>query len=228
MIEVIEVVELSEVDCAAAGGLLAARHARERELFPLLVDEYEDPARAADLARDLLSFCDGVAAHDEHRDLVGFLTSFESAPDPTAPMARYVPVRSSLHLVHGHSVAARVDARSVYAAMYRTLAERALERGLIDHVVHVPIGHTETETAWAALGFGRVNVVGIRSLAPLDGRVVSDVQVRQATVDELDIVDRLVDEEAVFHARSPIFRPYRRHDTVVAVRAEIAEAHRTG
>lgn len=40
-----------------------------------------------------------------------------------------------------------------------------------------------------------------------------------ATPDELDIVDRLVDKEAVFHAGIPMCCPYRRDDTADAVRA---------
>ncbi|MDP9337080.1 MAG: hypothetical protein M3Q30_27720, partial [Actinomycetota bacterium] len=73
-----EVVTLTAAACRRAGELLAARHASERQRFPLLPVAYEDPARAADLVRNTLSFCDGVAAVDDRGDLVGFLTSFDS------------------------------------------------------------------------------------------------------------------------------------------------------
>ena len=48
---------------------------------------------AADLVRETLSCCDGVAAVDDDGTLMGFLTSFESIPDPNSPMARYAPER---------------------------------------------------------------------------------------------------------------------------------------
>ena len=73
-----------------------------------------------------------------------------------------------------------------------------------------------------ALGFGRVNAVVVRDLTPLERPPASDVEVRVATPDELDVVDRLVDEEVGFHAGSPMFRPYRRDETADAVRAELA------
>ncbi len=73
-------------------------------------------------------------------------------------------------------------------------------------------------------GSAGLNVVAVRDLAPLDRPRSSDVVVRVATPDELDVVDRLVDEEAVFHAGSPMFRPYRRDDTADAVRAELSTA----
>ncbi len=137
-------------------------------------------------------------------------------------MARHLPERSSLHLVHGHAVAGHVDPGRIYAALFGELARHALERGVVDHVVHVPIGDPATEAAWVALGFGRVNAVAVRDLAPLERPPASDVEVRVATPEELDIVDRLVDEEAVFHVGSPMFRPYRRDETADAVRAELA------
>jgi GNAT superfamily N-acetyltransferase len=48
------------------------------------------------------------------------------------------------------------------------------------------------------------------------------IEIRAATPDELDVVDSLVDEESVFHAGSPIFRPYVHDQTTAAVRAELA------
>jgi GNAT superfamily N-acetyltransferase len=213
---------LTEADCDAAGALVAARHASERERFPLLPAAYEDPARTAALVRRTLPVCDCVAERGNDGSLLGFLTSFESVPDPASPMARYLPERSTLHPVHGHAVAAFVDPLRVYAALFSDVAARALERGVIDHVVHVPIGDPTCEGAWAALGFGRANVVAIRDLAPVGRPSQSDVEVRVATPDELDFVDALVDEEPRFHAASPIFLPYRREATAEAVRAEVA------
>ena len=213
-----EIVALTEAHTSAAGALVAARHAREREMFPLLPAAYEDPAKAAELVRSMLSFCDGVAAVGDGDDFVGFLTSFEAIPEPTSPMARYAPERSSLHLVQGHAVAAQVDSGRIYANLFGELAARALERGIIDYVVHVPIGDPATMNAWVSLGFGRVNDVAVRDIALLDRPLAADVQVRVATPDELDIVDQLVDEETAFDARSPMFRPYLRRQTADAVR----------
>ena len=121
----IDVVELT--DCRAAGALLAARHTRERQRFPLLPAAYEDPALAAELVEGTLSFGDGVAAVDEQGQLAGFLISFEATPDPTSPMARYAPERASTHLVHGHAVADGADAGRVYARLFGELAGRALD-----------------------------------------------------------------------------------------------------
>ncbi len=193
-------------------------------MFPLLPEAFEEPRRASEVIRSMLSFADAAIAIDRGQ-LLGFLTAFDSEPDPASPMARYSPARSALHLVQGHAVAEGADAHRVYAALFARLAERALERGIVDHVVHVPIGDPSTEHAWSALGFGRMNVVALRALQPeIAAADESDVTVRLAAPEELDIVERLVDEEAVFHAGSPIFRPYVRDATREAVRAELTTA----
>jgi GNAT superfamily N-acetyltransferase len=142
------------------------------------------------MSGSVVSFCDGVAAVDSRGEVAGFLTSLESEPDPRSPMARHLPERSSLHLVHGHAVAGHVHPGRIYSALFGELARRALDRGIVDHIVHVPIGDPATEAAWVALGFGRVNVVAVRDVAPLERPPASDVQVRVATSDELDIVAR--------------------------------------
>ncbi len=126
-------------------------------------------------------------------------------------------------LVQGHAVAADVQPAAIYAELFGALAARRLDDGIIDHVVHVPILTPSVEAAWVDLGFGRANVVAVRDLAPTGRPPAADVDVRAATPDELDVVDRLVDEEAIFHAGSPIFRPYLRQQTAAAVRAELTE-----
>jgi GNAT superfamily N-acetyltransferase len=205
-----------------AGALVAARHAVERAHCALLPAGPCDPAVAASIVAGTLRFCEGHAALDHDGRLVGFLAGFEQVPDPTTPMARYLPARASVMLVQGHAVAADVDPYPVYADLFGALAARRLDDGVVDHVVHVPILTPTVEAAWIALGFGRTSTFAVRDLDPTGRPRPAGVEVRIATPDDLDAVDRLVDEEAVFHAGSPILRPYLREQTRAAVRAELA------
>jgi hypothetical protein len=144
----VDVVPLTGEHRFAAGALLAARHVRERARYPLLPGGPEDPAIGADLVAGVQTFCDGVAALDDRREPVGFLTAFEQIAAPSSPMARYLTQRAFVHLAQGHAVAASVDPFAVYAAMFSVLAERAVGRGVLDHVAHVPIGDPASESAW--------------------------------------------------------------------------------
>ena len=197
---------------------------RERARFALLPEKYTDPVAAAGLVRETLRFSDGVAARsDGPARSTGFLTSFDAAPDPASPMARYAPQRGarSTSSTAMPSPSARTRCRRTTHCSPNWPA-RALQRGVTDHVVHVPLGDPSIEAAWVALGFGRANVVAVRDLAAISRPCPTDVEVRIATPDELDVVDRLVDEEAVFHAASPIFRPYVRAATAEEVRRQLA------
>ncbi len=218
-----QLVPLTADHVDAAGALLAARHAAQRSSCPLLPAGPEDPAVAATLVAGTLRFCDGVAALDGAGRLGGFLAGFEQAPEPSSPMARYLPARASVMLVQGHAVAIDAAPGPLYNQLFGALAASRLDDGIIDHVVHVPTLTPEVEAAWVALGFGRTSAVAVRDLAPTGRPRAAGVEVRVATPDELDAVERLVDEEARHHAGSPIFRPYVRDATRAAVRAELAE-----
>jgi GNAT superfamily N-acetyltransferase len=210
---------------AAAGAMLAARHARERLQFPLLDPRYEDGTACEALVAAALDYADGVAALDPGSGaLAGFLSGVQNLPDPASPSARYAPERSSMLIAHGHALAPGADAGLVYHALFAALAEQYRSANITDHFAHVPAGDSRVEAAWAMLGFGRANAVAIRDLRPLDDLPSGKVSIREATPEDLDIVDRLVDEEARYHAGSPIFRPYLRDQTRESVRAAIGES----
>jgi GNAT superfamily N-acetyltransferase len=129
-------------------------------------------------------------------------------------------------IAHGHAVDAGTDLAIVYHGLFAALAEQYRCANITDHFAHVPAGDPAVEAAWATLGFGRANAVAIRDLRPLSRLPSGHISVREATPEDLDVVDRLVDEEARFHAGSPIFRPYLRDQTREAVRSALAESLR--
>jgi GNAT superfamily N-acetyltransferase len=212
-----------------AGALLAARHTRERERFPILPARFEDPAACAELVRSALDHADGVAAFDARNGrLGGFLLGFQNLPDPSSPSARYAPERSSMLIAHGHALAHGADAAVVYPALFAELAEQCRRQDITDHFAHVPAGDAVVLEAWFELGFGRANAVAARDLRPVEAPVSAVASIRAATPDDLDVVDRLVDEESRFHATSPIMRPYLREQTKEAVRRNLEAALAAG
>ena len=165
----------------------------------------------------------GVAALEGGR-LVGFASVLLMLRSEASSSARYGPARQVMYFAHGHAVAADVDPTVLYRALFAPIAERAAERRIFVHSAHVPAGDRALEDAWSNLGFGRVAAVGARDLAPIGRSLPSEVEVRHAGAEDLHAVDRIVDEESRFHARSPMLRPYVRRDTAPAVRAALEEA----
>jgi GNAT superfamily N-acetyltransferase len=212
---------LGEAQIEDAGRLLAARHVEERRHFPILAERYEDATGCAEIVAGTMKWSTSLAAvGDDDERLLGFLSAWANVPDPSSPAARFSPERSAMYVMQGHAVAPDADAFGTYHALFAAHAERFLDDDITDHVVHVPAGDARTREAWHALGFGGSHAVAVRDLSPPpNGAPVTNV--RQATEDDLDIVDRLLDEETKYHASSPILRPYVREQTKDAVRAEL-------
>ncbi len=115
---------------------------------------------------------------------------------------------------------------AIYQPLFAALANNLLDQGVFEHTAHVAAGDPLVLDAWYLLGFGKANAVAIRDLSPLPADRVGSIDVRPATPEDLDTVQRLVDEEAKFHATSPIYRPYveaQTHDAVSeSLRAALA------
>jgi GNAT superfamily N-acetyltransferase len=209
-------------DIAAAARLLADRHVRARARFALLPPRFEDADACAELVRSAMSLAEGVVARDGDR-LAGFLFAAAILYPPDRPSTRFTPPRSSMMFAHGHAVAAGADPFATYHALLAALAPPLVDRGILAHTVHLPAGEPALDAAWFDLGFGRVHAFAARDLAPLSRASPPDVLVREATREDLDVAERLADEEARFHARAPIWDAYVAADTAAGTRRELEE-----
>ncbi len=209
----------SDVDAAAA--LLAARHRRDRVRLAMLPARFESPGDCADLLRSAMDYGHGVAAERDGR-VAGFLFSLDMLLGPDRHNVRFQPPRSAMLFAHGHAVDVAEDAFAVYAALYAAQAERLVNRGILGHTVHLPAGDPALDAAWADLGFGRTGAFAARDLAPLTRPGAADVEVREATPEDIDTVLRLQDEEARYHSRAPVFHAYVAADTAAGMRRDAA------
>lgn len=66
-----------------------------------------------------------------------------------------------------------------------------------------------------------MHAFAVRDLAPLPRAAPLDVEVREATSEDIAIAERLADEEVRFHARAPIWDPYLGADAAAATRRDL-------
>jgi ribosomal protein S18 acetylase RimI-like enzyme len=210
---------IAEADYGAAAELLAARERRLRSSHPSLPVAFEEPAACEQLLRDTMRFSDGVVAEEQGR-VAGVLCGFRQLTPPTAGRARFAPPRAAMMLAHSHAVATDLDAGHVYGALYAQLSAGWVATGILDHTAHVPAAEHAVSEAWADLGFGRGGAFALRNAAASLPAARDDIDVRIASIEDLEVVSRLVDEEARFHAGPPIYRPYVSDDVAEAVREE--------
>ena len=191
----LEVVPFSDEHLDGAAALLAARHAADRRVEPLLPERYEDPAAAREeleLAwRAEAAY--GAAATRGGR-LVGYLIG---APRDPKVWGDNVWVELA-----GHAAEEAEDVRDLYAAA----AARWVDEGRTRHYAVVPAHDASYVDGWFRLGFGQQQAHGVREVPErTDVRAPEGVEIRRPARDEIgDLIE--VDLALPRHQRqSPVF-----------------------
>jgi GNAT superfamily N-acetyltransferase len=190
-----EIAPFADEHLAAAGALLAARHARQRLVEPLLSPAYEDPEVAGTVLEAAWRSEDasGAAAVDGGR-LVGFVVG---APRRSPVWGPNVWVESS-----GHAAEEAETIRDLYAHA----AARWVAGGATRHYAVVPATDPALLDAWLRLEFGQQQALGIREV-PEEPAPPGPARVRIATADDVDEILRL-DILGEYQASSPTFAPH--------------------
>jgi GNAT superfamily N-acetyltransferase len=161
----IEAVPFADEHLDAAAELLAARHARHREVDPLL-PELEDP-RAAIEREWREDGASGVFAGDAYL------------------IAAPIEIRGHTWMrswIAGQAIEGdRETMRDVYAAA----SQRWVDEGYLQHAVFVPSHDAELVDAWFRLSFGASSVLALRETAP-EEPFDADVTIRPGTRDDFD------------------------------------------
>ncbi|MCK9520265.1 MAG: GNAT family N-acetyltransferase [Dehalococcoidia bacterium] len=206
-------------DVGAAALLLAERHQRDRSRLPLLSKTFDSPEECAAVLRHTMQTerAFGVVALAGDRP-VGFLLAEKQLHAPTSLAAQFIPPYTLGFPLHGHAVADGHSATEIYRLMYGEVAARGVERGFFAHRAYVIPGDRDTEEAWVNLGFGRALVCAVRDTSPLASVPANgEIEIHQATSEDIDVVMRLEHANMVHHFGSPIFWPYL-HETMNAAR----------
>lgn len=217
-----EIRRFAERDIEACAELLAARHRRDRARHDVLAPHYEEAVACRDVLGSLRGpLCDGVVAVAAGR-VVGFLFWERQLHPPRGYFSYFFEPYSTAIPLHGHAVAPDADPVAVTRALYGALAETWVRRGFFVHAVRITAGDADLQEAWVSLGFGRKTTCAVRpTAAPVTHRRAADVEIRQVTPTDLDVVLRLVHVNGVHHAQSPLYWPYLL-ETVDDSRATIA------
>lgn len=205
----LEVVPFTDAHLEAAGRLLAARHARQREVEPLLPERFEEPDAANDEVAKAwrAEGASGAAALREGR-LVGYLIG---APRDPEAWGENVWVDLA-----GHAVEASEDIRDLYA----TAAARWFDEGRRRHYALVPADDSELIDAWFRLGFGHQQGHGIRAVPPqTDVRVPEGFEIRDPREEDIEQLVPIDLALPTHQGSSPVFST-RLLPSVDAIRAE--------
>ncbi len=192
-----DIVAFNEDHVAAAGSLLAARHAADRARDPRLPRQYEDHRECRALIEDLMRKGSGVAAIQSGK-LAGYLLTRDGGLSD--------PQRRAFIPLQGHAIASPWDAET-YREMYAGLARRLLRKGIFEHQVQVMAADAAVSAAWFSLTFGQWSHVAARGLEAVDVPRPASI-IRLAGPPDVADVRRVLFGLSRFDTLAPVFRPY--------------------
>jgi len=190
----LEVLPFSDEHLAAAGRLLAARHARQRQVEPLLAPAFEDAARAEVEVTGVWRLPDasGSAAWRDG-ELAGYLIG---APREVDIWGENVWVPEA-----GHAVEEAEDARDLYAHA----AARWYDEGRRRHYALVPAADASLVEAWFRVGFGQQQAHGVREAVDGGVELPEGFEIRAPREEDVEAL-LAVDLALPTHQRgSPVF-----------------------
>lgn len=191
----LEVVPFADEHLEDATRLLAARHAHQRRVEPLLPGRFENPAAAGEeLAAAWRSEdASGAAALREGR-LVAYMIG---APRDVDSWGANVWIEAA-----GHAAENAEDSRDVYGMA----ASRWVDEGRLRHYALVQATDPELVDAWFRLGFGQQQAQAVREIPErVDVDVPAGFEIREPTADD---IEALLDVELTLPAHqraSPVF-----------------------
>jgi GNAT superfamily N-acetyltransferase len=184
-------------DIAAAGVLLAQRHANHRIGRPLLAQRFEDAAAAtAEVAAAFGTAGASGAFAVRDGEPVGYLLG---SPKPGGAWGSNVWVESA-----GHAAADGETLRDLYAVA----AAGWVESGLTAHYALVPATDQELVRAWFRLGFGQQHCHGLRGLPAQPPQCPAGLTIRRAIRADIQALAELEVELQRHQCLAPTFSAF--------------------
>ena len=199
----IEIVPFRDTHLEEAAELLALRHRGDHALERALPDRFQqaDVARAAVEATWSKPDASGVVALVAGR-MIGYLIG--------VPQIDMVWGRSVWVYLSGHAVD-RTYGAEVYRDLYAALSPIWVSFGCFAHYALIPASDQPALDAWFALSFGKEQAHGLRETAEasaLAPPVDPSLEIRRATLTDLDASLELDHVIPRHQSRAPVFAPY--------------------
>jgi GNAT superfamily N-acetyltransferase len=219
--------EFQSGDVQAAAELLAAAHARDLAAAPAglrLGERYAETRGCRNVLDQLLASprASAVVAVDGGR-VRGFMAGERQLFAPEDFASIYAEPRSTNVPLHGHAIAAGVDAQAAYEAMYAALAREWVASGFFVHNVAMSAFDRDVVDAWQLLGFGRKSVCAVRSTRRVEAdvahpasaadddviaQIASEITIEEIRGRDEELLEQFHRRLMIFQTDAPMFWPY--------------------
>jgi len=190
----IKLAPIHEGDIDALSSLVVNRFREEQKHVPILRSSFEHDRTFLPKLRELVKEAPNVAAYLDGR-LVGFQTGFV-IPSWRGKRSAYCPEWA--HAAVGE------NRKEVYQLMYAELSKQWVANRCNTHLITHFAHDGEIIETFSWFGFGMADVDAIRNLSPLKG-INSYIEIKKATIDDLESVTSLSHQLNQYMADAPIF-----------------------
>ena len=189
--------EFSKQDVIEASKLLANRHRKERDIFPILKRKFEDSKHTEKILYELMesSYVKGICAY-ENNNLLGFLLSNIKTEGRLG--------RCAFVSYQGLAIA-DTESPELYRKLYAEIAKIWVENGALSHYIEVPAGYKEVVDSWLRLSFAFQHVYGITSLSEAEVSIPNNLVIRQADENDADELKKISNLICSYQAKSPTY-----------------------
>jgi GNAT superfamily N-acetyltransferase len=175
----IQVISLQEAYLPQAADLVCARYRALRDKLPILPDIYTNEQVMFEKLRDMYIEAKGVAALQNGR-LVGFMIGFI--------LEDFLGKRCAYSPEWGHAASIE-DSRLVYEELYGQISKVWLNQGCYSHLISIMACDPSAIETFHWLGFGLINIDGVRDLKPVTSQPNRPVISRAGLEDLADLME---------------------------------------
>lgn len=181
----------------AAAQIAADNHTKERAFAPDL--PRRDAAHYLPLFERISSRGPGVAAVADDGTLMGYIIG--------SPAANLRGTQKGVHVPEWANAALGPDRYGLIRALYTEIAALWVENGCFTQVISLYAHDHVSLDTWFHTAFGMICGDGVRDLTPIVGPMAEGIDIRLATLDDIDLLLPIVHEHSRYYPTSPLFMP---------------------
>lgn len=181
----------------AAAKLAAQNHAIEKSFAPHL------PMREAEhylpLFERISKRGPGIAALDSCGNLIGYIIGLK--------VENFKGTQNGIYVPEWANATIGMDRFNLIRELYAAIAAKWVENGCYTHAITLYAHDDVALDTWFRSAFGMICQDGVRGLEPAQSSTLADVEVRRATIADIDLFLPLVHEHQRYYPTSPLFMP---------------------
>jgi GNAT superfamily N-acetyltransferase len=194
-----KVVELERSHLEEAGQLFAAAYSREREMVPILDENFGTAEKMLPKLKSCLEKNRGVAVCD-NSGLAGFMAGFYIDGFLGTRRGAYCP-----EWAHGSTEG---NAFGIYRLMYRELGKRWAGDGCLAHAVNFMNRAEEAQRAFSWNGFGGICLDAVRPVGPIAVELPDSIRISPMREADVPVWLPMMEAQARHLTGSPSFIPH--------------------